>query len=159
MIRTLTVAAALCALMVAPCLGGNLTGAARVVDGDTLDVAGVRIRLDGIDAPERKQRCLDEAGQTFACGETSRRVLTEVLKGKQVSCIPLDKDRYGRTIARCYVGRADIGEALVDAGFAFAYRRYSTRYVPAEERARQTERGFWNGSFDYPWDWRHARAN
>ena len=120
----------------------------------------MRVRLDGIDAPERKQRCLDEVGQVFACGETSRRVLTEVLKGKQVSCTPLDKDRYGRTIARCYVGQSDIGQALVNAGFAFAYRRYSTRYVPAENRARQAERGFWKGSFDYPWDyWRHPRMD
>ena len=159
MIRTLSVAAALCALLTVPCLGGNLSGPARVVDGDTLNVAGVRVRLDGIDAPESKQRCLDEAGQSFACGETSRRVLTEVLKGKQISCTPLDKDLYGRTIARCCVGRADIGEALVDAGFAFAYRRYSMRYVQAENRARQAVRGFWKGSFDYPWDWRHAQGN
>lgn len=135
----------------------RLTGPARVIDGDTLDIDGTRIRLHGIDAFERGQTC-GAGASTWYCGLAATDALTRRLNGRTVACEPLDTDRYGRTVARCRTGGEDIGAWMVERGLAVAYRQYSLDYVEAEDRARTARLGVWRTStFTAPQDWRAAR--
>ncbi len=129
----------------------TLRGPARVVDGDTLDVGGRKVRLLGIDAPERSQTCR-RGGETYACGHEATAM--HELVGDGVVCQGRDTDRYGRLVAVCFHGRRDINAAMVEQGWAVAYRQYSTDYVEAETTAHAARRGLWAGSFDQPQDWR-----
>jgi endonuclease YncB( thermonuclease family) len=130
-----------------------LVGFGRVIDGDTLDVGSVRVRLHGIDAFERDQMC-DRPGGSWACGAAATRSMRDRAEGRQLVCRVLDTDRYGRKISRCEQNGVDIGGALVAEGLALAYRRYSQDYVVAETAARARGVGAWNGSFDRPEQWR-----
>lgn len=124
--------------MLAGAAQADIRGAARVIDGDTLEVAGVHIRLFGIDAPEMDQPCGD-----WACGRWARDELARLIGGRRVTCSDGAPDRYGRVLARCDAGRGDLGQAMVQGGAAFAYRRYALDYVGAERAARAAERGLW----------------
>lgn len=146
--------AALAALtLLAVFLAVQQSGQVRVIDGDTIDVEGVRVRIHGIDAPEAKQSCR-RANGAWACGRDASSYMRELVQGEKVSCEALDKDRYGRTIGRCWANGADIGAAMVSAGYALAYRRYSKDYVPQEGAAKGSKAGIWAGEFVPPWDWR-----
>lgn len=131
-----------------------LEGQARIVDGDTLAIAGERIRLHGIDAPESAQRCGDGGG--WACGRQATAALTEMIGGRPVRCEGRERDRYKRLIAVCYVGSLDLNGAMVAQGFALAYRRYATDYIEAEDKARASGAGMWAGPFVPPWEWRRG---
>ena len=131
----------------------TLDGVARVIDGDTLDVGGVRVRLHGVDAFERGQIC-DRAGGTWACGAAATSALKARADGRRVVCEVRDTDRYGRKVSRCEHNGTDMARLLVDEGLALAYRRYSADYVAAEEAARARRAGAWAGSFDRPEQWR-----
>jgi len=131
----------------------RLEGLGRVVDGDTLDVGPVRVRLHGIDAFERNQMC-DRPGGTWACGAAATQSLRDRAEGRPLVCRVLDTDRYGRKVSRCEQDGVDIGGALVAEGLALAYRRYSQDYVAAETAARARGVGGWDGSFDRPEQWR-----
>jgi endonuclease YncB( thermonuclease family) len=133
----------------------GLWGRATVIDGDTLDVAGVRVRLHGIDAPESRQDC-ERQGVVFACGAEAPRWLERAVGAREVYCTARDIDRNGRVVASCTAGGSDLGESLVRAGWAIAYRRYSTEYVAAEDEARVARRGLWAGRFEEPEAWRRA---
>jgi len=137
----------------APAASDRLTGAARVIDGDTLDVGGVRVRLHGLDAFERGQTC-DLPEGPWACGAAATAALSDTAEGRSLDCTVIDTDRYGRQVARCVRNGEDVGEALVRRGLALAYRRYSMDYVAAEESARARGAGAWAGSFDRPEQWR-----
>ncbi len=128
-----------------------------VSDGDTLVVNGERIRLSGIDAPENGQTCLDRAGIEYDCSMLATMALEELVIGKSIECRSEARDRYGRTLAACYVEGRDVGAQMVRQGWALAFRRYSIRYVPEEDEARLTRRGMWAGSFVPPWEWRAGR--
>ena len=135
-------------------LSGPVT-VTQVVDGDTLRSGQLKIRVHGIDAPERKQRCKTAAGKDWDCGVAATSAMENIIQGSsKLRCSLVDVDRYGRLIMRCLAGDTDIGEALVEQGLAMAYRRYSQDYVTAERDARQAKRGLWQGRFDAPWDWR-----
>jgi endonuclease YncB( thermonuclease family) len=137
--------------------GEPVTGRARVIDGDSLEIAGVRIRLFGIDAPERDQNCRDGDGRTFDCGRKAARALVSAIAGREVTCTPVDFDRYRRNVAICVAGDSDLGEAMVRSGHAFDLARISRgRYAQAEAKARAERRGLWAGSFDSPATWRRA---
>jgi endonuclease YncB( thermonuclease family) len=131
-----------------------IIGRASVIDGDTLEIRGRRIRLHGIDAPEKGQRCQDKAGKDYRCGQKAANTLDYRISGATVFCEPLDTDRYGRTIARCRAHAEDLGAWMAGLGWAVAYRKYSMDYVPAEELAQQRNAGMWAGTFVMPWDWR-----
>lgn len=131
----------------------RLEGLGRVVDGDTLDVGSVRVRLHGIDAFERNQMCERPSG-AWACGAAATRSMRARAEGRQLVCQVLDTDRYGRKVSRCERDGVDIGGALVAEGLALAYRRYSQDYVAAETAARARGVGGWDGSFDRPEQWR-----
>lgn len=134
----------------------SLAGRASVIDGDTLEIHGVRIRLHGVDAPESAQSCQDAAG-SWPCGRRAANALADRIGSRTVSCERRDTDRYGRMVATCRVGGEDIGGWLVSNGWAVAYVRYSTAYVPAERSARSRRVGVWRGSFQNPEDWRRDR--
>jgi len=135
--------------------GSALAGRARVVDGDSLDLAGERIRLYGIDAPEYRQSCNDLAGRAYACGRAASRALAALIAGRQVSCTAVDHDRYGRDVAICMVDGRDLGEVMVRSGNAVDYAQHSRgRYAAAEREARDAKRGIWAGSFEDPAVWR-----
>ena len=136
---------------------GGLKGVARVVDGDTLVLAGVRVRLWGVDAPERDQSCADAQGAEYPCGRRASRALEALVAGREATCEPRDHDRYGRTVARCSVDGRDLGRQLVRSGFALDYTRYShAAYLPDELRARRDKAGVWQGDFVRPEDWRRS---
>lgn len=128
----------------------------RVIDGDTFDMAGTKIRLFGIDAPEAGQPCTNATGVGYDCGAVATQAMNQLVAGQFVTCLPRDKDRYGRTVAVCMAGQVDVGAALVSAGWALAYRQYSMDYVDEEQVAGAGRQGMWAGSFMPPWDYRHA---
>lgn len=133
---------------------GMLAGRVTVIDGDTLEMRGERIRLFGIDAPESGQTCKTREGRAWRCGTEAARELDLLARGRTVTCETRDTDRYGRTVAVCKVGGLDLGSALVAGGHAVAFRSYSKIYVPAEEAAKAAHRGLWAGEFQMPSDWR-----
>lgn len=99
---------------------GVLSGRADVGDGDTLDVAGTRIRLFGIDAPELDQTWRRGDGSAWSCGQWSRSELASLVGGRPVECQPRDVDRYGRIVAICYAQGRDVNVAMVSSGAAQA---------------------------------------
>ncbi|MEM8751616.1 MAG: thermonuclease family protein [Pseudomonadota bacterium] len=131
----------------------DLSGAATIHDGDTLTVAGERVRLYGLDAPELDQTCLDRNRATYACGRLARRALERIATGG-LRCETVERDRYDRAVAICFAGERDVGAALVSSGWARAYLRYSLRYAAAEAAAKDAGRGLWAGEFDDPWAYR-----
>ena len=133
----------------------EVAGRAVVIDGDTLDVAGHRIRLYGLDAPESRQTCWAQ-GQRWACGEQATRALTDRIGGQTVQCAVRDRDRYGRSVAVCQLAGQDLNAWLVAQGWALAYRQFSEAYVAEEEGAAAGGRGIWRGQFVAPWEWRRG---
>ncbi|MFK7837919.1 MAG: thermonuclease family protein [Sulfitobacter sp.] len=113
----------------------EVTGVIRVIDGDTLDVGTTRVRLHGIDAPERDQPCTTRNGQAWGCGDWVTRSVLDRYQGATARCEQTDMDRYGRVVARCFVQGNDIGRAMVAEGLAFAYRKYSYDYDLEEAAA------------------------
>jgi endonuclease YncB( thermonuclease family) len=115
--------------------GGEIAGVASVIDGDTIEIHGQRIRLHGIDAPEGGQTCLDAAGRNWRCGQRAALALQDLIGRRTVTCHERDVDRYGRIVGQCLVGDLGINEWLVAQGLALAYRHYSRDYVAAEDQA------------------------
>ena len=152
---------AVLAVAITLALGGNaahalddLQGRVSVIDGDTLELHGQRIRIFGIDAPESGQRCARADGSTWRCGRNAALALDDLVQGRTVTCRARDKDRWSRVVAVCRVGQLDLGRWMVERGLATAYRRYSLDYATAEDAARSARRGIWAGTFDSPESWR-----
>lgn len=140
-----------------PSAGANaISGIASVVDADTLDIHGERVRLNGVDAPESGQKCKDAVGKFIRCGSIAANALDAWINRNPVTCEVTGKDRYGRSLGECSVRGASVQEWLVVNGHALAYRAYSTTYVTAELKAQQEHRGVWAGEFVMPWDWRQG---
>ena len=134
-----------------------ITGIASVIDGDTLDIHGQRIRLHGIDAPESAQICHRE-GRPWRCGQSSALALDEFIARRPVTCTPQGEDRYRRTIARCTVGGQDIEAWMVRNGWALDYAKYSDgAYANEQQAADAARKGIWASEFQAPWEWRKAR--
>ena len=135
--------------------GETFSGKARAVDGDSLELGDRRVRLISIDAPERRQTC-EKAGETTQCGQRAHAELKFLVSGKHVECESFGFDRYDRTLARCRAGEADLGSAMVRAGWAIAYGDYRDE----ERQARRARAGIWAGEFIEPADWRvlHGQA-
>ena len=130
----------------------------QISDGDTIRSDKLRIRLFGIDAPEKKQQCTDAKGTKWDCGIAAQKALEKLIgSAPKLSCELIEVDRYGRLVMRCYAGRIDIGAALVKAGLALTYKRYSSIYTQDEDAAKMAQVGMWSGSFIEPWTWRYAQ--
>lgn len=132
------------------------TAEAVVVDGDTIDIGGVRYRIHGVDAPEHGQNC-SALGEDWPCGRQATARLAAMTESRDVRCEAIEPDGRGRIVAKCFADGQDIGEAMVESGFAWAFLRYSRDYVAAEGRARQAGRGVWRGPATTPWDYRAER--
>lgn len=135
----------------------DIMGKPRVIDGDTIEIAGSRIRLKGIDAPEVKQTCLDEVGKRWQCGKDATYTLLNIIGNQWVTCKGETKDRYHRLIAICFMGPFDLNAMLVLQGSALAYRKYSIAYVAEESEAKSRRLGLWRGKFVPPWEWRQGK--
>ena len=125
----------------------------RVVDGDTIHLNGEKIRFTGIDTPELKQTCIKE-GVIDPCGVTAKEFLIKKIGDNKVECISVGKDQYKRTLAECFVNNESLSSYLVRNGYAFAYRRYSKKFVTDEDYAKANKIGMWSMEFQYPWDYR-----
>jgi endonuclease YncB( thermonuclease family) len=138
---------------------GDIAGKAWVIDGDTIDMAGFRIRLQGIDAPESNQTCTDAGNRTWPCGRAATRELVDHVAGRQLKCESSGLDRYRRVLAVCALpDGSDVNAWLVREGWALAYG-YDSPYQPVEAQAQAARRGIWAGSFMPPWEWRHRHVN
>ncbi len=138
---------------------GEIRGIARIVDGDTLEVAGTKIRLFGIDAPEHGQICHDVTNIGYDCGAKASEQLKSLIAGQEVSCLPRTTDRYGRTVAVCSTGGHDLGREIVSSGWAVAFERYSRDYVGDESQAHGRKLGLWQGNFERPSDYRAGQRS
>ena len=127
----------------------------RVVDGDTIVLNGEKIRFSGIDTPELKQTCQQD-DQEIGCGMSAKKLLEEQIGNATIECISEGKDTYKRTLAECFVNCESLSNFLVRSGYAFAYRKYSTKFVKDEEFAKANKLGMWAMTFQYPWDFRKA---
>ncbi len=134
----------------------KIAGQASVNDGDGLYVDGTVIRLFGIDAPEVGQYCKRPDGSKYRCGQYATVALDRLVQGHRVVCEVKTHDRYHRSISVCRAGGKDLGEEMVAAGWAVAYRHYSDDYVAAEDRAHRSKAGIWSSRFEMPWDWRRT---
>lgn len=135
-----------------------IVGRANVLDGDTIEIAGQRIRLWGIDAFEAAQECNSDRGRV-ACGAQATHELTELVAGREVICVYRDTDAYQRIVALCRVGTTDLGAHLVRRGLALAFTRYAQDYVPDQEIARAERAGAWQGNFTPPSNYRAGEEN
>jgi endonuclease YncB( thermonuclease family) len=144
-----------------PALAGELIGQASVIDGDTLEIHGTRIRLWGIDAPESTQLCRGDDSLLYRCGAQAANDLDAFIARRPVNCTPMNLDQYGRTVATCSTGGADLGEWLVRSGLALDWPLFSKgRYEGAQHNAERAGRGIWKGSYVEPWLYRACiRAN
>jgi endonuclease YncB( thermonuclease family) len=137
---------------------GVISGPARVVDGDTIEIGVTRIRLEGIDAPEAGQTCQDRNQRDWKCGEASTKLLITLTAHRDVTCTSRGLDKYGRLLGICAVsGIADINAHMVEQGLAWAFIKYSTSYVEHEARAKSAQRGIWQGQAQTAWDYRRNR--
>jgi len=140
----------------------KISGFAKVVDGDTIKINSKKIRLYGIDAPEKKQKCKKiyltisfmSFTKDYMCGEVSTQKLIKKINKQKLNCNILDVDRYKRLIGECFKRNINLNSWMVSNGFAVAYRKYSKKYVSDEINAKNNKLGIWQGKFEMPWDFR-----
>ena len=125
----------------------------KITDGDTIKINGEKIRFSGIDTPELNQTCVKE-GVKNSCGLTAKQILIDKITDNKVKCIKEGKDRYKRILAECFVNNESLSRYLVRSGYAFAYRKYSKKFIIDEDYARANKLGMWSMEFEYPWDFR-----
>tara|TARA_B100001057_G_C22437764_1_gene789925 strand:- start:141 stop:620 length:480 start_codon:yes stop_codon:yes gene_type:complete len=125
----------------------------KIVDGDTIHLNGEKIRFNGIDTPELKQTC-NKDNEIILCGIEAKKLLINKIGNNKVHCISNGTDQYKRTLAECFVNDISLSSYLVRKGYAFAYRKYSKKFVNDEEYARKNNFGMWSMNFEYPWDFR-----
>ena len=134
-----------------PSLANNL----KVIDGDTIVLNGEKIRFSGIDTPELKQTCL-QGNEEVGCGMLAKMLLVKKIGNNTPVCIGKEKDFYKRTLAECFVKGESLSKFLVRSGYAFAYRKYSTKFIEDENYAKTKKLGMWSMTFQYPWDFRKS---
>ena len=140
----------------------KISGFAKVVDGDTIKINSKKIRLYGIDAPEKKQKCKKtyltisfmSFTKDYMCGELSTQKLIKKINKQKLNCNILDVDRYKRLIGECFKRNINLNSWMVSNGYAVAYRKYSKKYVSDEINAKNNKLGIWQGKFEMPWDYR-----
>lgn len=137
--------------------GEPIEGPARVLDGDTLDIAGVRVRLEGIDAPEIGQTCGLKWVGRWDCGSAAATALEKLISNQVVACASRGVDKYGRLLGTCRAGGRDLNAEMVRQGLAWAFVKYSASYVAVEAEARAARAGVWQGDADPPWIFRERR--
>lgn len=134
----------------------DIAGTASVIDGDTIEIHGQRIRLNAIDAPESRQTCLQN-GRPWRCGQAAAIALADKIGRMPVRCEQVGFDRYQRIVGRCYLGEEDLASWLVAEGLAVAHRQYGRDYVAQEAAAKTASKGVWATEFVMPWEWRRGQ--
>ena len=143
----------------------EISGTPKIIDGDTVHINNYKFRLEGIDAPEMKQQCKKESlkisstigfsfYKDYNCGQVSKAKLKAKINGSKIKCIFTSKDRYKRYIATCFKGETNLNQWMVRNGYAIAYRKYSKKYIPDEDFAKENKLGLWQGKFMNPEKWR-----
>jgi endonuclease YncB( thermonuclease family) len=125
----------------------------RITDGDTIKLNGTKYRLWGIDAPEKRQACSDG----WAAGRAATAALERLMAGHTITCEPRDRDRYRRIVALCRADGQDLGAAMVRAGMAWAFVKYSGDYIDQEDAAVADNLGVHLHACEKAWLWRAAR--
>ena len=125
----------------------------KIIDGDTIHLNNEKIRFTGIDTPELKQTC-NKNNVIIYCGIEAKKLLIDKIGKNKVHCVRKGKDQYKRTLAECFVNNLSLSRFLVREGYAFAYRKYSKKFIADEDFARSNNIGMWSMNFEYPWDWR-----
>jgi len=125
----------------------------KIIDGDTIHLNNEKIRFSGIDTPELKQTC-NKNSEIIYCGIEARQLLINKIGKNKVHCVRKGKDQYKRTLAECFVNNLSLSRFLVREGYAFAYRKYSKKFINDENYAKKNNIGMWSMKFQYPWDWR-----
>ena len=133
----------------------SLANKLKVIDGDTIVLNGEKIRFSGIDTPELKQTCLKD-NEKVGCGMLAKMLLVKKIGNNTPICIGKKKDFYKRTLAECFVNGESLSKFLVRSGYAFAYRKYSTKFIEDENYAKTKKLGMWSMTFQYPWDFRKS---
>ena len=155
--RRAGVLALLSVFLIGPVAAATLTGKADIVDGDTIRVGGIPVRLYGIDAPEGRQTCQRDA-KTYACGKQATKTLATLIAGQSVQCEIIGRDDYARALGVCMVGDVELNRTMVRDGWALAFVKYSDRYAADQVAAEAAKAGLWAGSFVKPWEWRLGGA-
>jgi endonuclease YncB( thermonuclease family) len=140
----------------------QIAGVASVIDGDTIEIHGQRIRLNGIDAPESRQLCRDAQGEEYPCGRRAAEALDSFLAtSRPVQCTFVSWDRYGRFVGDCRrADGASVASWMVEHGQALDWPRYSHgAYAGQQATAEAAKIGLWVGKFQAPWDWRAGQAD
>ena len=134
-------------------------GSVRTVDGDTLAIGKLRIRLSGIDAPETLQYCTDVAGDHYSCGIRAANYMRGLIGNNALVCEVTGLDKYKRSLGDCFISDTgdSVSESIVKSGWAVSYRKYSHQWDAAEADARVKKRGMWSGSFILPSEFRHPQ--
>ena len=127
----------------------------KIIDGDTIILNGEKIRFSGIDTPELKQTCMQD-NQEVGCGMTAKMLLVKKIGNNTPECISEGKDVYKRTLAECFINGESLSSFLVRSGYAFAYRKYSKKFIKDEDFAKANKLGVWAMTFQYPWDFRNG---
>ena len=143
----------------------EISGNAKIIDGDTIKINSKKIRLHGIDAPEVKQMCKKPYltiifftfTKDYPCGKISTQKLQKKINNKVITCKILDVDRYKRFIGECYKRNLNLNSWLVSNGYAVAYRKYSKKYISNEINAKNEKKGLWQGKFEMPWEFRRKK--
>jgi len=136
----------------------TIIGKAKVIDGDTIHINQNKIRLHGIDAPEKNQTCIYE-DKKWLCGKQSTYELKKIINKQIVKCITTNIDKYKRYIAICYINKLNINQTMVKKGWAIAYRFYSKDYINEEDYARKNKAGIWKSVFEEPYKFRKTKKN
>jgi endonuclease YncB( thermonuclease family) len=139
----------------------TMTGSARVIDGDTVEIGGERIRFNGIDSPEMAQTCEDAGGRSYRCGATAKQALNRFLDASQpIRCDFTSRDRYGRFVGNCFrADNASVSAYLVRNGFAMNWARYGGTYANDQNAAKAERLGIWSGTAQPPWEWRAEHSH
>ena len=135
----------------------QLTGPVRVIDGDTIDIGNVRVRLEGIDAPETGQSCGRQWGGSFECGLAATQLLLQLTRDREVVCDGRGHDKYNRVLAVCFAGGQDLNAEMVRRGMAWAFVKYSRIYEQVEAEARALRIGIWEGNSEPAWVYRQRQ--
>jgi endonuclease YncB( thermonuclease family) len=137
----------------------TIAGRASVIDGDTLEIRGERIRILDIDAPESRQTCQDGSGADWRCGQKAGLALADWIGQRTVTCVTDKLDKYHRHLAHCTVAFQDMGQWMAAQGWAVPYRDCKCEVIQdAANAAKVAKRGVWSGTFTMPWDWRAQQA-
>jgi endonuclease YncB( thermonuclease family) len=154
----LLVPAAVLAVTAGQAHAETIAGRASIIDADTIEITGQRIRLLDIDAPESRQPCIRQDGTEWRCGQQAALALADWIGARLVTCETTRKDRYRRWLAHCTVRGADLAGWLAREGWVVPYRECRCEGIRAASAdAHIARRGIWSGSFVMPWDWRDSQ--